>query len=58
MYNSYSMFYDTLNPYKEAERKKLMQKLVNTLSERIVQLNDEENNCVFNGSDDDSISNV
>ena len=57
MYNSYSMFYDTLNPYIEAERKKLIQKLVNTLSERIVHLN-EENNSVYNGSDDDSIGNV
>lgn len=31
MYNSYSMFYSTLNPFKEAEKKKLMQELANTL---------------------------
>ena len=55
MYNSYSMFYNTLNPYKEAEKKKLIQKLVNTLSERIVKLN-EENNSLSNGSCNDNDS--
>lgn len=55
MYNLYSMFYDTLNPFKENEKKKLMQKLVNILSERIVKLN-EENNSLSNGSCNDNDS--
>lgn len=32
MYNSYSMFDETLRPYKEAEKKKLMQEIANTLA--------------------------
>lgn len=32
MYNSYSMFDETLQPYKEAEKKKLMQEMANTLA--------------------------
>lgn len=32
MYNSYTMFDEALKPYKEAEKKKLMQDLANTLS--------------------------
>ena len=32
MYNSYSMFDETLRPYKEAEKKKLMQEMANTLA--------------------------
>ncbi len=38
MYNSYSMFDETLKPFKEAEKKKLMQELVNVLGERRAQL--------------------
>ena len=38
MYNSYSMFDETLKPFKESEKKKLMQELVNVLSERRMQL--------------------
>ena len=38
MYNSYSMFDETLKPFKEAEKKKLMQELVNSLNERRIQL--------------------
>ncbi len=49
MYNSYSMFYDTLNPYKEQEKKKLLQQFVNALTERIVSLKDEKNNGVSTG---------
>lgn len=36
MYNSYSMFDETLQPYKEAEKKKLMQELVNVLSQKVI----------------------
>lgn len=32
MYNSYSMFDETLQPYKEAEKKRLMQEMANTLA--------------------------
>ena len=32
MYNSYSMFDETLRPYKEAEKKRLMQEMANTLA--------------------------
>lgn len=32
MYNSYSMFDETLKPFKEAEKKKLMQEIANTLA--------------------------
>lgn len=38
MYNSYSMFDETLQPYKDKERKRLMQELVNSLNERRKQL--------------------
>jgi len=38
MYNSYSMFDETLKPFKESEKKKLMQELVNVLGERRAQL--------------------
>ena len=38
MYNSYSMFDETLKPFKEAEKKKLMHDLANVLSERRAQL--------------------
>ena len=37
MYNSYSMFDETLLPYKEAEKKKLAQELVNVLASRVKQ---------------------
>lgn len=43
------MFYDTLNPYKEQEKKKLLQQFVNALTERIVSLKDEKNNGVSTG---------
>lgn len=32
MYNSYSMFDETLQPYKESEKKRLMQEIANTLA--------------------------
>lgn len=38
MYNSYSMFDETLKPYKEVERKRLMQELCTKLTERRIQL--------------------
>lgn len=37
MYNSYSMFDETLLPYKEAEKKRLAQELVNVLAARVKQ---------------------
>lgn len=43
MYNSYCMFDSTLQPFKEAERKKQIQKLINLLSERVKQLEEKEN---------------
>lgn len=43
MYNSYCMFDDTLQPYKEKERNKQIQELVNLLSERVKQLEEKEN---------------
>ncbi len=43
MYNSYSMFDSTLQPYKEAERKELMSNLVSILKERVKQLEEKEN---------------
>lgn len=42
MYNSYSMFDSTLEPYRETERKELLQQLCNTLNERRLFL--ENNN--------------
>lgn len=51
MYNSYSMFYDTLNPFKEQEKKQLIQQFTNILQERIVKLN-EENICISDSSVD------
>lgn len=38
MYNSYSLFDSTLQPFKDKERKKLMQQLANVLNERRNQL--------------------
>lgn len=38
MYNSYSMYDETLNPYKEAEKKRLMFELCKVLEERRMQL--------------------
>lgn len=35
MYNSYSMFDETLLPYKQAEKKKLMQEMVNILAGKL-----------------------
>lgn len=50
MYNSYSMFDETLLPYREKAKKQLIQQLTDILSERIVKLN-EANNRVYNGYD-------
>lgn len=38
MYNSYSLFDSTLQPFKDKERKELMKKLVEALNERRMQL--------------------
>lgn len=38
MYNSYSMFDETLQPYKEQEKKRLMAELCKSLNERRIQL--------------------
>lgn len=60
MYNSYSMFDETLTPYREKAKKELMQQFVNLIAERrdkLVALN-ETNNGVCVRSDDDSNSNV
>lgn len=60
MYNSYSMFDETLLPYREKAKKELMQQFVNLIAERrdkLVALN-ETNNGVCDRSDDDSNINV
>lgn len=54
MYNSYSMFDETLFPYREKAKKELMQQFVNLIAERrdkLVALN-ETNNGIYNGSVD------
>lgn len=57
MYNSYSMFDETLLPYKELEKKRLVQELIKILNERRNQLETyKENNsvnsgCIYGASD-------
>ena len=59
MYNSYSMFDETLLPYREKAKKELMQQFVNLIAERrdkLVALN-ETNNSFYNGSADGAVHN-
>lgn len=53
MYSSYSMFNEALQPYKEAEKKKLMQELCKNLMERRNQLEAIEKNNGSNGCSSD-----